>query len=164
MEHYIHFYPSPLGILRIETNDQYVISIQYTDLNFPDIPAQSKTPNNKPIQSVLLWLDEYFTGSSPEIANIPISFSGTTFQIKVWTHLLAIPYGQTVTYGQIAKAIAQECGQIKMSAQAVGQAVGANPICILIPCHRVVGKNGKLTGYAGGLDRKIWLLNHENAI
>ena len=86
---------------------------------------------------------------------------GTDFQKRVWQRLLEIPYGQTVSYGQLAREIGQALGKEKMSAQAVGQAVGRNPISILIPCHRVVGVKGQLTGYAGGLDKKIWLLRHE---
>lgn len=103
------------------------------------------------------WLDRYFAGDSPAPNEIPLCPAGTAFQRQVWEILLRIPYGETVTYGQIAKQI----GGKSMSAQAVGQAVGRNPISIIIPCHRVVGVNRKLTGYAGGLDKKIWLLRHE---
>ena len=86
---------------------------------------------------------------------------GTEFQKQIWNLLLTIPYGQTRTYGDIAREMAALSGKEKMSAQAVGQAVGRNPISILIPCHRVVGTKGQLTGYAGGLENKIWLLRHE---
>ena len=104
---------------------------------------------------VRAWLDGYFTGRKPEI-NFPIAPSGSDFQKKVWQLLLKIPYGGTDTYGAIAKAISPT-----MSAQAVGGAVGRNPISIIIPCHRCVGTGGKLVGYTGGLDKKIWLLRHE---
>ena len=92
---------------------------------------------------------------------IPLVPEGTEFQKQVWKRLLAISYGKTKTYGEIAREVASMMGKEKMSAQAVGQAVGRNPISILIPCHRCVGARGRLTGYAGGMDRKIWLLRHE---
>ena len=89
--------------------------------------------------------------------DIPLSLAGTPFQRQVWSILLTIPYGQTRTYGEIAGLLGRET----MSAQAIGGAVGKNPVSILVPCHRVVGAGGKLTGYAWGLDRKAWLLQHE---
>lgn len=103
-----------------------------------------------------LWLDEYFNGKNPEIT-MKLVASGTKFQQKVWSELLKIPYGKTVTYGDIAKKL-----KIK-SGQAVGGAVGRNPISVIIPCHRVVGKNNTLTGYAGGVDKKLALLKLENS-
>lgn len=106
------------------------------------------------------WLDAYFQGEEPQIT-VPMNLQGTEFQRRVWEILLTIPYGQTRTYGSIAKQLAAQMGMEKMSAQAVGQAVGRNPVSILVPCHRVVGEQGKLTGYAGGLEKKIWLLQHE---
>ena len=106
------------------------------------------------------WLDSYFSGN-PQAPDFPLNPHGTAFQQRVWGILLTIPYGKTTTYGSLAREMAQRCGREKMSAQAVGQAVGANPISILIPCHRVVGADGKLTGYAGGLGKKEWLLRHE---
>jgi methylated-DNA-[protein]-cysteine S-methyltransferase len=101
------------------------------------------------------WLDDYFAGKHREI-DFLLSPAGTDFQRKVWEILLSISYGETTTYGAIAKQLGE-----KMSAQAVGQAVGRNPISIIIPCHRCVGAKGQLTGYAGGLDQKKWLLTHE---
>lgn len=105
------------------------------------------------------WLDDYFKGKKPDINDLNLEPSGTDFRLKVWEILCEIPYGKTITYGEIAKRISKDK---KMSAQAVGGAVARNPISIIIPCHRVVGANGKLTGYAGGIDRKRFLLNHEN--
>ena len=93
----------------------------------------------------------------------PLHMSGTPFQMAVWETLREIPYGQTTTYGAIARKIARQRGLSKMSAQAVGQAVGRNELSILVPCHRVVGTNGSLTGYAGGIDKKIQLLQLEGA-
>ncbi len=107
------------------------------------------------------WLDKYFKGENPDIKNIPLKLIGTDFQKKVWTILHKIPYGTTTTYGNIAKQIAKQNNITKMSAQAVGGAVGHNPIAIIIPCHRVIGKNGKLTGYAAGIDKKQKLLELE---
>ena len=98
------------------------------------------------------WLDIYFSGREPDFMP-PIHLTGTPFQLAVWELLRRIPYGQTLTYGELAARIAAERGLSHMSAQAVGGAVGHNPVSILVPCHRVVGKNGSLTGYAGGLDR-----------
>lgn len=107
------------------------------------------------------WLDRYFGGEKPEISEIPLAPIGNDFRQRVWQLLCEIPYGTVRTYGDIAKIIATERGKVKMSAQAIGGAVGHNPISIIIPCHRVVGANGKLTGYAGGIGTKIALLKHE---
>ena len=106
------------------------------------------------------WLDMYFSGKKPSFTP-PIQMRTTPFRKQVWEILLQIPYGHTMTYGEISDKIAKEKGIKKMSAQAVGGAVGHNSISLIIPCHRVVGANGKLTGYAGGLDKKIYLLKLE---
>ena len=107
------------------------------------------------------WLDCYFSGNEPDFMP-PVHMIGSPFQLAVWEILRQIPYGQTTTYGQIAQMIAQQRGLPHMSAQAVGGAVGHNEISIIIPCHRVVGSNGSLTGYAGGIDKKLRLLTLEN--
>ena len=107
------------------------------------------------------WLDRYFEKEKPSIKEIPIAPKGGEFRQKVWKILCEIPYGQTITYGEIAKRIAKQMNKEKMSAQAVGNAVGHNPISIIIPCHRVIGKNESLTGYAGGIERKKMLLELE---
>lgn len=106
------------------------------------------------------WLDIYFEGREPDFTP-PLSPAGTGFQTVVWDILRNIPYGMTVTYGAIAAETADRLGVKKMSAQAVGGAVGHNPVSVIIPCHRVLGKNGSLTGYAGGLERKLALLRLE---
>ena len=106
------------------------------------------------------WLDIYFGGGIPSFTP-SLSLSGTEFQKEVWNILKDIPYGQTMTYGEVAEIIAKRRNIERMSSQAVGQAVGHNPIAIIIPCHRIVGANGKMTGYAGGIDKKIALLNLE---
>ena len=118
----------------------------------------------KLFQDVRIWLDKYFQGEAIEIGDLPLKPFGNDFRQSVWKILCQIPYGETTTYGEIAQEIAQEKGIERMSAQAVGGAVGHNPISIIIPCHRVVGKNGKLTGYAGGLKIKQYLLQLERGI
>ena len=105
----------------------------------------------------------YFSGREPDFA-VPLRPSGTPFQQEVWAALREIPYGQTTTYGAIARQMAARRGLPRLSAQAVGGAVGRNPICILVPCHRVLGADGSLTGYAGGVERKRWLLESEGAL
>ena len=107
------------------------------------------------------WLDRYFRGEKPEISELPLAPIGNSFRQRVWQILCEIPYGEVTTYGDIAKIIAKEKGKVKMSAQAIGGAVGHNPISIIIPCHRVVSSNGSLTGYSGGIKTKIKLLKHE---
>ena len=107
------------------------------------------------------WLDRYFNGKKPEPSELPLAPVGGEFRQTVWELLCEIPYGELTTYGQIAREAAKRLQRESMSAQAVGGAVGHNPISIIIPCHRVVGTGGSLTGNAGGLDKKIWLLKHE---
>ena len=107
------------------------------------------------------WLDRYFKGERPEISELSLAPIGNDFRQRVWHILCKIPYGKVCTYGDIAKIIAKEQGKTKMSAQAVGGAISHNPISIIIPCHRVVGANGNLTDYAGGIENKIALLKLE---
>lgn len=148
-------YESPLGILLLTCSQEGLAGV-WMGQRVPE-----KGQEDHPILSkARLWLDGYFRGENPEV-DFPLMPGGTDFQRKVWELLLQIPYGQTRTYGEIAREMAALTGKERMSAQAVGQAVGKNPISILIPCHRVVGADGKLTGYAGGLDKKVWLLGHE---
>ena len=116
-----------------------------------DLPVFEKTRD---------WLDRYFAGKAPSPQELPLAPRGSEFQRRVWSILTEIPYGQTITYGDIAKRIASETGG-KMSAQAVGGAVGRNPICVIVPCHRVMGAKGNLTGFGGGVDTKVALLEHE---
>ena len=107
------------------------------------------------------WLDRYFAGKKPNSSELLLAPLGGEFRQGVWEILCQIPYGRLTTYGDIAKKMAKNMNRETMSAQAVGGAVGHNPISIIIPCHRVVGTTGSLTGYAGGIDKKIWLLKHE---
>ena len=107
------------------------------------------------------WLNRYFDGMKPQISELPLAPMGGAFRQTVWKMLMEIPYGEVITYGELAQKITDQRGGGRMSAQAVGGAVGRNPISIIIPCHRVVGVNGNLTGYAGGIQRKLQLLQHE---
>ena len=144
-------YLSPVGTLYLTAEEGGLTGIWMHPVKTEDFPVLAQAKH---------WLDGYFAGN-PTTTDFPLNPHGTAFQRQVWEILLTIPCGKTITYGDIARAMAARTGRQKMSAQAVGQAVGANPISILIPCHRVVGANGKLTGYAGGLDKKEWLLHHE---
>ena len=145
-------YPSPVGTLLLTSDGQALTGLW---MNRPMPPA---APGEKPpvLTQAEQWLDAYFRGEDQPIP-FPLAPAGTEFQKKVWEILLTIPYGGTLSYGAIAKRLGP-----RMSAQAVGGAVGRNPISIFIPCHRVLGASGQLTGYAGGLDKKRWLLDHEN--
>jgi methylated-DNA-[protein]-cysteine S-methyltransferase len=107
------------------------------------------------------WLSAYFAGEKPEIGELQLNPEGSDFRLEVWQSLQNIPYGKLISYGDIAREIAIRKGLARMSAQAVGGAVGHNPLAIIIPCHRVIGHNGNLTGYGGGIAIKIWLLRHE---
>ena len=108
------------------------------------------------------WLDRYFDGEKPNPRELPLNARATEFQLRVREAMLDIPYGETTTYGAIANRISSETGK-RSSARAVGGAVGHNPLCLIVPCHRVVGANGSLTGFGGGIDMKVKLLEHEQA-
>lgn len=155
-------YKSPVGDLTITTDGQNVTGLWFENQqNYESLLNDTVKEQYQPIfDKVTHWLDEYFSGNRPAI-NFPLKPTGTDFRMTVWSKLQAIPYGKTVTYGEVAQQIANERGQTKMSAQAVGGAVGSNPISIIIPCHRVVGANGSLTGFGGGIERKVKLLNIE---
>ena len=147
-------YDSPLGNLLLECTDGGLTGIY---MNRENHHEQDDHPI---LHRTAAWLDAYFRGENLPV-EIPLAPEGTEFQKQVWKILLTIPYGGTKSYGDIAREMALLRGKKKMSAQAVGQAVGRNPINILVPCHRVLGSQGQLTGYGGGLPRKIWLLKHE---
>ena len=145
-------YDSPAGLLWLTGRDSVLSGLSFEKPNEECVSGK--------FDAVKCWLDDYFRGLPREIC-FPMALSGTPFQRQIWDLLLKIPYGETCTYGQLAKQAAGILGKEKMSAQAVGQAVGRNPIAIVIPCHRVVGAGGKLTGYAYGIEKKQWLLDHE---
>lgn len=160
-------YISPIGKLTMCSDGEALVGLwlegqKYFGGTCSDIGQ--KNQDLKIFQEVTGWLDEYFQGNQSEIGKLPLKPFGNEFRQTVWKILCEIPYGETITYGDIAQKIARQRNISKMSAQAVGSAVGHNPISIIIPCHRVVGKNGNLTGYAGGLNAKKFLLNLEHAL
>lgn len=157
-------YDSPLGGILLSADDKGLTGLwfdgqKYFAYGLVELEACEEQENSI-LTEAKHWLDTYFSGKEPDF-DLPISLSGTDFQKKVWGILCTIPYGKTMTYGQIAAQLAAEQGAAHMSAQAVGGAVGHNPLSIIVPCHRVVGANGSLTGYAGGIDCKIKLLTLE---
>ncbi len=159
---YITHYQSPLGGITISSNgtaltglwfdgQKYFASTLGADYEEKDLPVFTEAKR---------WLDIYFSGREPDFTP-PLSLNGSAFRMAVWQILQSISYGQTITYGDIARQLAAQTGKTKMSAQAVGGAVGHNPISIIVPCHRVIGAGGSLTGYAGGIDKKVQLLELE---
>jgi len=150
---YTGYYPSPIGVFGITCNEHSVIRANFTDALPLSFTIQEKTP---PILAeALCQIAEYFEGVRQQF-DLPLEFSGPPFYQKVWQELIHIPYGETCSYG----ALAARVGNTKAS-RAVGLANNRNPISIIIPCHRVIGANGKLVGYGGGLHRKEWLLQWE---
>jgi len=150
----IAYYKSPLGILKISADEKGIKEIEFAQEEFKSIQNSS----SKIIKDCIKQLDEYFRGKRKSF-ELKLNPEGTEFQKKVWKELLKIPYGKTLSYGEIARRIKNQ-----KAVRAVGQAIGRNPISIVIPCHRVIGGDGKLTGYASGLWRKEWLLKHEGAV
>lgn len=153
---------TPLGEIRLRSDGKSLTGLWFVgQVNDAKEHSDIEIKDDLPIfGQVETWLESYFSGKQTPI-KIPLQPKGTSFQERVWQILQEIPYGETMTYGEIAQRIAKEKGVATYSAQAVGQAVGKNPISILIPCHRVLGKNGALTGYAGGVYRKEQLLQLE---
>lgn len=154
---YYDEYDSPVGQLLLCSDGEHLTGL-WMNRTPPEGAEQAQLPV---FDQVSDWLDGYFRGENPPLENIPMKPDGTAFQQQVWKLMQDIPWGCTRTYGDLAGELTRRMGKDKMSAQAVGQAVGANPIAIIVPCHRVLGAKGKLTGYAYGLDKKIWLLKHE---
>lgn len=161
---YTSKYQSPLGEILIAADDKgltglWFVGQKYFALYLDKESEKKETPILKATKK---WLDIYFSGKEPNF-DLPLHFTGTDFQNVVWKILCSIPYGATMTYGEIADILAKRRGLNRMSAQAIGGAVGKNQISIIVPCHRVVGSNGSLTGYAGGINKKIELLKLEKA-
>lgn len=162
--YYTASWDSPLGSLTLASDGDGLVGLWIDGQKYDrdilkgretaeeELPVFARTGN---------WLERYFAGDRPEISELPLRLTGSSFRQEVWKILCQIPYGQVATYGEIARKMAARLGRKSMSAQAVGGAVSHNPISIIIPCHRVVGTNGSLTGYAGGIDKKIMLLEHE---
>ena len=161
---YIYNYKSPIGNLLIASKDNKLIGLWIENQKYylSNFKEEMKISNDIEILvKTKQWLDRYFNGEKPNINELEIELTGTEFRKSVWDILKNIPYGEVVTYNDIAKELAKQKGIKRMSAQAVGGAVGHNPISIIIPCHRVIGTNGSLTGYAGGIEKKEYLLKHE---
>lgn len=161
---YTSHYASPLGEMTLVSDGTALVGLYFDGQKYAAEGLDAtRTQKNLPVfEEARRWLDVYFSGRKPDFTP-PTAPAGTAFQQSVWEILRTIPYGQTVTYGAIARRIEQNTG-CRMSAQAVGGAVGRNPISILIPCHRVIGADGSLTGYAGGLDKKESLLRIEEIL
>lgn len=161
---YMTTYPSPLGLLTLAGDGENLVGLWIDGQKYHGktiFECMTEKDDLPVFDCVKDWLDRYFAEKQPDIAQLPLAPAGSDFRRKVWDILCEIPYGQVITYGDIAKRMAEKMGKKSMSSQAVGGAVGHNPISILIPCHRVVGANGSLTGYAGGIHTKIKLLTLE---
>lgn len=164
--YYSTVYSSPVGEITLACDESGTALVglwmegqKYFLDTLPELPVPK---DDLPIlRQSKQWLDRYFAGEKPEISELKLSPIGGAFRQEVWSILCQIPYGQVMTYGEIGKAIAAKRGLERMSSQAVGGAVGHNPISVIIPCHRVVGSGGSLTGYSGGMAKKTWLLEHE---
>ena len=151
-------YESPLGRMLLAVDDAGLVGAwfygqRYFARGLGDV-EKNVEPEAPALVAARRWLDAYFAGERPSVADVPLTPRGTAFQRRAWDALLAIPYGETLTYGELA-------AELRSSPRAIGAAVGKNPISVIIPCHRVVGADGSLTGYAGGLDRKRVLLELE---
>ena len=160
---FIQHYDSPLGGILLAADEIGLTGLWFDGQKYfaRDLPTERIDRDTPILSEARHWLDIYFTGKEPDFLP-PLHPMGSAFRQSVWEILLRIPYGQTTTYGEIARQLAEKKGLSQMSAQAVGGAVGHNEISIIIPCHRVVGTNGSLTGYAGGIDRKGKLLKLEH--
>lgn len=161
---FIHRYDSPLGGITEASDGKFLIGLWFDGQKyFADTLDSDYEEKRLPIfEQTDRWLDIYFSGRKPDFTP-PLSMKTTAFRKAVWKIMLKIPYGHTMTYGEIADKIVKQQSRARMSAQAVGGAVAHNPVSLIIPCHRVVGTNGSLTGYAGGIDKKVKLLTLEQA-
>ncbi len=161
---YITYYNTPIGKVLLASKENKLVGLWIEGQKYylgklkEDLQIKD---DEETLVKAKKWLDRYFMGERPKISDIELAPIGSEFSKKVWKMLCQIPYGKVTTYGKIAKEIAKQSDNGKMSPQAIGNAVGHNPISIIIPCHRVVGSNGSLTGYAAGIDKKIKLLEHE---
>lgn len=156
-------YASPVGKLTLAADEKALVGLWMEGQRYFGSSLQVEMMCHEIVPvlgNAVSWLDAYFAGGKPSLENMPLSPQGTDFQLSVWKALCTIPYGKTSTYGAIARQLSAELS-CNVSPRTVGNAVGHNPISIIIPCHRVVGSNGSLTGYAGGLERKKYLLQLE---
>jgi methylated-DNA-[protein]-cysteine S-methyltransferase len=156
---YANKYHSPLGDITMASNGEALTGLWFDRQKYfgDTLSAEHEERDLSIFEQARQWLDIYFRGENPDFTP-PLSLYATPFRLAVWEILQSIPYGHIMTYGDIANIIAKQMELKRMSAQAVGGAVGHNPVSIIIPCHRVVGSGGSLTGYAGGVDKKVKLL------
>lgn len=161
---YIYHYNSPIGGITLACDGKNLIGLWFDEQKHFAAPlGKDLSERELPIfDETIRWLETYFGGKAPDFTP-SLSLRTTAFRKEVWEILLTIPFGHTMTYGEIAEMLAKRRGLDRMSAQAVGGAVAHNPISLIIPCHRVIGANGNLTGYAGGIDKKAYLLTMEKA-
>ena len=161
---YVHHYESPLGWITIASDGTALVGLWFDEQRFFAASiSQDHGEKTLPVfEQAVRWLDLYFSGRDPGFTP-PVALRTTEFRQKICHIMLTIPYGRTMTYGKIAEIVARQKGVPRMSAQAVGGAVGHNPVSLIIPCHRVIGANSALVGYGGGLDRKAALLALEHA-
>lgn len=158
--HDIAIYPSPIGNLTLTCNKTHLLALHIGDNSTSGAAKTLGREEDHPVfRQCAHWLNRYFSGEQPKPEELPLKPEGSPFQKQVWQFLLEIPWGETRTYGDLARNFPG-----KMSAQAVGQAVGRNPVAIIIPCHRVLGAGGRLTGFSAGLEMKRWLLRHEGIV
>ncbi len=156
--------PSPIGALTLASDGDRLVGLWMEGQKYygASIPEAMVPKDDIPVfAAAQKWLDRYFAGDKPAVSELPLAPIGSKFRQGVWSLLCEIPYGKVVTYGDIAKKMAERLGKKHMSSQAIGGAVGHNPLSIVIPCHRVVGSGGSLTGYAGGVEIKKKLLELE---
>lgn len=156
-------YESPMGAITLAAGDDGLKGLWFNGQRYfgGTLDAPMEPGGNEHLTAACAWLDEYFAGGNPDIARLTIAPLGSPYRQTVWQLLREIPLGQLRTYGELAAEAARRMGKERGSARAIGGAVGHNPISIIVPCHRVVGANGNLTGFGGGIDRKIRLLEHE---
>lgn len=160
---YVWKYHSPMGKMMMASDGENLTGLWFKEQKYyaSTISGEIMEKNLVIFEKTIQWLERYFHGERPRITELQLAPQGSMFRKEVWKILCEIPYGEVLTYGEIAKMIAKKRGMERMSAQAIGGAVGHNPISIIIPCHRVIGSDGSLTGYAGGIELKKKLLEHE---
>ena len=166
MTYYTQYETGLIGTLTLASDGEAIVGCWFDNDRYFGVGVADPLERKDDLavfEQARAWLDRYFAGGAPDPRELPLAARATEFQLRVREAMLDIPYGQTTTYGAIADRIAAETGR-RQSARAVGGAVGHNPLCLIVPCHRVVGANGNLTGFGGGIDMKITLLEHERAM
>ncbi len=156
-------YNSPFGLITLAADNDGLKGLWFEGQRYyaESLDAPMHADENPHLDAACAWLDDYFAGAKPAISNLTLAPIGSKYRQIVWQLLQEIPYGEVRTYGDLAKEAAKRMGKERGSARAVGGAVGHNPISIIVPCHRVIGTSGNLTGFGGGISRKIQLLEHE---